>query len=211
MVPKRKFRREALDLRRKISREQRDRWSDAVAERVRALNLLEPEATVCFYMATPEEVETRPLVAEALEKGCRVVLPKVAEGGRLELYPVEDPATQLEAGPFGIQEPMGGSAEPVSAGSVDCFFVPGVAFDTSGRRCGFGGGYFDRLLARRARGSLVVALAFECQMTPDLPAYDHDVIMDIICTEKKTYHCRRSTTEPRVDERPAVGREVKTP
>jgi 5-formyltetrahydrofolate cyclo-ligase len=190
MVPKRRFRQEALAARREIGPEERALKSEAVSGRIMSLHLLRPGATVCFYLATPDEVETRPLVVEALEAGCRVLLPKVAEGGNLELYPVEDLSSQLEAGPFRIEEPIGGSAEPVNPGSVDCFIVPGVGFDTSGRRCGFGRGYFDRLLASRASGALVVALAFECQITSALPADDHDVLMDIICTEEMIYDCR---------------------
>ncbi len=139
------------------------------------------------------------------------MLPKVAEGGNLEIYAIEDLSSQVALGPFGIEEPVGGSAGPVPPGSVECFIVPGVPFDTSGRRCGFGRGYFDRLLARRASGALVVALAFECQITPVLPADEHDVLMDIICTEKRIYDCRTPTAGPQVEPKPAVGKEVKTP
>lgn len=190
MVPKTRARKEALALRRKMSPEERSFASEAVARGLLNLELIRPGETVCFYMATPEEVETRALVTKALEVGCTVVLPKVVGNDHMELYQVEDLRSQVVLGSFGIEEPLVESAAPVPPESVDLFVVPVVAFDLTGRRCGSGRGYFDRVLTRRASGSLVIALAFECQLQPSLPAEDHDVPMDFICTDKRIIHCR---------------------
>jgi 5-formyltetrahydrofolate cyclo-ligase len=158
-------------------------------------------------MATAEEVETRPLVEKALEAGCRVVLPRVSPEGGLLLYPVEDLSTDLEPGAFGIEEPCLDGRAPVEPEEVDCFVVPGVAFDESGRRCGRGRGFYDRLLARRSSGALTVGLAFECQMEPAVPAEKHDVALDFICTERRTIQCRRLSQEPGACPRPQAPKE----
>jgi 5-formyltetrahydrofolate cyclo-ligase len=150
------------------------------------------------------------LANKALEVGCRVVLPKVSVWGDLELYLVENLSSEVKVGSFGIEEPTGGSIGAVPPELVDCFIVPGVAFDTTGCRLGFGLGYFDRLLARRAPGAVVVALAFECQIRTDLPAEKHDVFMDFICTEERILDCRRQSDRTRAVPEPAVSREVKT-
>jgi len=196
MMPKAGFREAARLRRSQMSPEERRRSSEAVSQRLSRLDVIRPEATVCFYLATAEEVETRPLVGRALEVGCRVVVPRVAAEGRLELYPIEALEGQVELGAFGIEEPRLGAASPLEAEAVDCFIVPGVAFDPSGRRCGTGRGYFDRLLSRRAPESVVVALAFECQLQPALPAEEHDVPMDFICTERRILDCRRQSGGP---------------
>lgn len=211
MEPKTDLREKALADRRRMSPKERSKKSRAVAEMFLGLGLLRPEATVGFYLAAWDEVETRPLVQRAIETGCAVVLPRVSVNGDLELYQVRDLSSELEVGSFGLEEPVRVSNASMPVEMVECFVVPGVAFDTSGRRLGFGLGYFDRLLARRTEDSLVVALAFECQITPAVPAHEHDISMDIICTEERVIDCRGQSLKPQVVSQPADGREVQIP
>jgi 5-formyltetrahydrofolate cyclo-ligase len=65
--------------------------------------------------------------------------------------------------------------------------VPGVAFDQSGGRMGHGFGYYDRLLQHARPDAPLVALAFECQLFPEIPAEAHDIFMDKSITEKAVY------------------------
>jgi 5-formyltetrahydrofolate cyclo-ligase len=66
-------------------------------------------------------------------------------------------------------------------------FVPGVGFDQEGTRLGRGAGFYDRALADlRRRGTVcAVALAFECQIVPELPADPWDERVDCIVTERR--------------------------
>lgn len=64
-----------------------------------------------------------------------------------------------------------------------CFIVPGVAFDRSGHRLGRGRGYYDRLLSGVSAPK--IALAFSFQLLPMLPYESHDIVMDVIVTEKE--------------------------
>lgn len=212
MTPKARFREAMRTRRRRMSPKQRNRKSEAVAERLARLEVIRSGATICFYLATAEEVETRPLVAQALEVGCRVVVPRVAAEGHLELYAIEDLEADLKVGAFGIEEPCGSGAAPLEAEAVDCFVVPGVVFDPAGHRYGFGRGYYDRLLARRVPESVVVALAFDLQLLPALPAEAHDVPVDFICTESRIFDCRGPSGGSRGEPHPAApgGKEVET-
>ncbi len=70
---------------------------------------------------------------------------------------------------------------------VDLVMVPGVAFDRSGGRMGHGKGYYDRLLRNARPDARLVALAFECQLFPEIPMSPHDIWMDKIVTEKAVY------------------------
>ncbi len=204
MGPKTRFREAARARRRQMSPQERRAKSALVAERVAGLGVIRPGATLCFYLATNEEVDTRSLVARALADGCRVVVPRVAAEGRLELYAIEDIEADVEIGAFGVEEPSAGAAGPIEAEAVECFIVPGVAFDPSGHRCGSGRGYFDRLLASRSPGSVIAALAYECQLQPALPADEHDIPMDFICTEKRVLDCRGQSRGERAEMRPAA-------
>ena len=66
--------------------------------------------------------------------------------------------------------------------------MPGVTFDTKGGRLGFGGGYYDRLLALpMAASALTIGLAYAFQVVPRLPAESWDKPVDILVTELQTY------------------------
>ena len=65
--------------------------------------------------------------------------------------------------------------------------VPGVAFDRRGARMGHGFGYYDKLLEHARPDAPLVALAFECQLFPEIPTQAHDIFMDKIITERAIY------------------------
>jgi 5-formyltetrahydrofolate cyclo-ligase len=75
----------------------------------------------------------------------------------------------------------------VSPGELDLVMVPGVAFDRKGSRMGHGFGYYDKLLQHARDDAPLVALAFECQLFPEIPTQAHDIFMDKIITEKAVY------------------------
>ena len=72
--------------------------------------------------------------------------------------------------------------------SLDIVFVPGVAFDASGRRIGYGKGFYDKLLAPCKKSSsgppILCALAFDMQLCATLDAVCelHDIFMDFVFT-----------------------------
>lgn len=113
------------------------------------------------------------------------LFPRVV-GEVIVLHQIEDPA-DLSPGTFGILEPPAG-APVVEPEQVSVFLCPGVAFDPGGRRLGRGGGYYDRLLARRSADSLVIGVCCERQLVAEVPAEDHDARMDLIVTERRTLH-----------------------
>ena len=69
--------------------------------------------------------------------------------------------------------------------------VPGIAFDPAGKRLGYGGGYYDRLLPLMSPAAERVAGAFEAQIVERVPAAGHDVGVDCIVTERRMLACTR--------------------
>ena len=63
--------------------------------------------------------------------------------------------------------------------------MPLVAFDARGYRLGYGGGFYDRTLARAAgrRPTLAVGFAFAAQELPEVPIEETDQQLDVIITE----------------------------
>jgi 5-formyltetrahydrofolate cyclo-ligase len=145
---------------------------------------------VLFYMAMPKEVQTKDMVLEATRIGKTVVLPRIAPNGdALMLSEVKDIEKELEPGLFGIPEPKQEFYRPVALAEVDLIIMPGVAFDLSGHRMGFGKGFYDKLLGRANGPISTIGLAFDFQLLPEIPVLKHDVKLCKIITEKRIISC----------------------
>jgi 5-formyltetrahydrofolate cyclo-ligase len=99
-------------------------------------------------------------------------------------YLIADPETDLVPGAWGIPEPRDGLAE-VLPEQIDAVVVPGSAFDAAGRRCGYGGGFYDTYLPRTRPGIPWIALAFEAQLVDELPCEPHDLSVGAVVTETR--------------------------
>jgi 5-formyltetrahydrofolate cyclo-ligase len=136
------------------------------------------------------EWDTRLLMAWAIAQGKTVAMPRVNQERRmLETYAVCDAVREVGPGYRGIPEPIP-TCPPVPLAAIDWVLVPGVAFDVEGRRIGYGGGYYDRLLPMLGETAARVAGALELQIVASVPAAPHDATVDAIVTEKRTLEPR---------------------
>jgi 5-formyltetrahydrofolate cyclo-ligase len=98
---------------------------------------------------------------------------------------------ELELGMYRILEPRAElrsvQEKKVLPQELDFVMVPGVAFDREGGRTGHGKGYYDKLLQHARPDAPLVALAFECQLFPEIPMQPHDIFMDAVVTEEAVY------------------------
>lgn len=139
---------------------------------------------VLLYAAVEPEAPTEPLAAALLARGIRVCLPRLAWGrrGHMDVVPVSG-WDRLVPGPFaGIPQPPP-DAPAIEAASLTAVVVPGVGFDRRGRRLGYGGGYYDRLLERLSPGAVRIGWAFAVQVVDELPEEPHDQRVHLIVTE----------------------------
>ena len=83
----------------------------------------------------------------------------------------------LAPGSFGIPEPLAHWPRAVP----DMLLVPLLAFDASGHRLGYGGGYYDRTLEKRPVPA--IGIAYAGQEVSSLPAEPHDMALSAILTE----------------------------
>lgn len=137
---------------------------------------------VALYAAIKGEVDTAMLLEAALKTGKKVFLPRIAElaKGEMRLAPCAS-VSELTPGIWKIPEPPPG---PEPAG-LDLIVMPGLAFDSSGGRLGYGGGYYDRYLA--SRPDLVAHRAGLClsfQIVAAVPTDKWDAHVDSICSER---------------------------
>jgi 5-formyltetrahydrofolate cyclo-ligase len=142
--------------------------------------------SVLLTLPFGSEWDTGPLLKAASAHGATVLLPRVHVATRmLELCAITDLARDVQPGYRGILEP-GAHCQRADVASVDWVLVPGVAFDAEGRRLGYGGGFYDRLLPLLPAHAVRIAGAFELQLVDRVPAATHDRPVQAIVTERRT-------------------------
>ncbi len=148
------------------------------------------EAAGCvllYVSAFPEEFATGPMLRLALEKGKRLLCPRVDRSrGVLHLSEVRDLQADLVRRTLGIPEPRL-TCPRVEPEAVDWVLVPGLAFDGRGFRLGRGAGHYDRLLPTLRPGVMRWALALDCQWIDALPVEPHDVPLDGVVSPSRTF------------------------
>ena len=153
----------------------------------------EKGAIVGGYWPIGDEIDPRPLL-EALDRaGCGLALPVVAAATERLIFRAWRPGDPLESGAYGIPVPPGSAEARVPS----LLLVPLLAFDRSGHRLGYGGGYYDRTIRHlRGQGRLIgVGLAYGAQEVPAVPREGDDEALDWIVTERDAIRTKREKVE----------------
>ncbi|MCB1310653.1 MAG: 5-formyltetrahydrofolate cyclo-ligase [Sedimentitalea sp.] len=169
--------RKAAFARRKAAHALRDGRSAAFLSQVLGAHRGVPLAG---YMPIRTEIDPLPAMAEAAAHG-PLAVPVIAGPGQPLRFSRWHPGRVLRPGPFGAQIP-----ERDDFLIPEIVIVPLVAFDASGGRLGYGGGFYDRTLAllRAARPTLAIGFAYAAQEAERLPLEKTDQPLDMIVTEK---------------------------
>ncbi len=180
------LRRGLLKARRELGEEASARSSAEVLARVRDLPEWAKAREVMLYWPLAGEVDIRPLLAELTGRGACVLLPRCQPGqpGDMDAAPVtcEDDLCLLS---HGIMEPDPARCPVAEALSPDLILIPALAYDRTGRRLGFGGGYYDRFLARpECTKAVKVGVCHAFQLVDELPAAPWDQGVDIVLTDR---------------------------
>lgn len=180
-----------LQRRERLSPEAVHQKSEAIRQRLFALDEFGKAGLIHFYISMGREVETLPMIQQAIGLRKRVVVPVVVQDSMDLLLSELTKDIQLVPGPLGTLQPRADQVHPIKINEVNLILVPGVAFDCEGHRLGRGRGYFDRLLGRLLKKPMpVIALAYELQLVEHVPMTDQDRTVDKIVTEERMIDCR---------------------
>lgn len=135
---------------------------------------------IAGYLPIRTEIDPRPAMAALHHAGARIGVPVIAGPGLPLDFRRWTPDTSLVPGPFGAMIPEQGDWIIPEA-----LIVPLVGFDAACNRLGYGGGFYDRTLARLAAHGPVraIGLAFAAQELPPLPLEPTDIPLDAVVTE----------------------------
>jgi 5-formyltetrahydrofolate cyclo-ligase len=91
------------------------------------------------------------------------------------------PGQSLITNTYGIAEPSI-EAPLIELQAAMILLIPAVGFNSQGYRLGYGGGYFDRILAAQPQ-IMAIGVAFDLAFVPALPIDPWDIPLTGICTE----------------------------
>ncbi len=190
-IRKQALRQSIIAAREELAAAERLRLSHAIIASVCDLPAYRQAQTVLGYLNFGAELAAELWVEQALADGKRVLLPRVNRASKhLDLYEVRDLLHQVAPGLWGIREPLAERCTKIEAlGTVDFILMPGVAFTRDGARLGYGGGFYDKLLARMPDSPALVAGAFALQVVPDIPQEETDRRVEWLVTEDETIRC----------------------
>jgi len=138
---------------------------------------------VMSYVSLDNEVDTKEFIKNELGLGKTIVVPFI-EDGCIEVSRLNEP--EFIKGNFGVLEPL---KKERCDEKIDMVIIPGIAFDETGSRIGFGKGCYDRFLEKC--NALKIGLAFEEQIVEKILTEEHDQPVDMIITEKRIIRCMK--------------------
>ena len=161
--------------------------SNSIIEKLCALPKYQHAKVILTYMGFGSEIETRPFVERILIDGKIAVLPRVDRASRSLILHAVESLSALEVSKWGIREPRANTL-PVPLSTIEFALLPGVAFDRTGNRLGYGRGYYDKLLSAADPTLARVAAGFSCQIVDAVPVSSFDQKIAILITENEIFN-----------------------
>lgn len=175
------LRRDAMDA------SEREAASRCICSRLESLTEIAAARVMAAFWPIRSEVDLRLLLDARIMTGGTVVLPVTTEDNLIFRH--WQPGCPMEKKAFGMMEPTADSPEI----RPDTLLVPLVGFDRSGKRLGYGKGYYDRALVDLAveRDIMTIGVAFAMQEVASVPWEAHDRPLDMIVTEAEVIRTGR--------------------
>lgn len=171
------LRKRLLAARRALEPETRAQWDRALCDHVLAWQRQNKCEVLGVYWPLRDEPDLHPAYAELARRGVRLLLPVVVQ---------RDAALEFAAWEIGeamVRDAMGVAvpAELRMAPYPPALLVPCLGYNAHRYRLGYGGGFYDRTLAREPRPA-TVGIAYSCTQA-DFPDDSHDIALDAVLTE----------------------------
>lgn len=178
---KKAVRKQVLQELKSLSKEEKEVMGAWLTEQLLLHHFYKEAKTIATYLSFPHEFQTARLIEQAQKDGKTILIPKTYPHGKMDLVLYEP--EKLEKNSFGLLEPQGKTIvfEP---SQIDLIHVPGLAFNPSGYRIGYGGGYYDRYL-EHFPGNTISTL-YPCQIQ-DFHPEPHDIPVEEVLIYERNF------------------------
>ncbi len=194
-MTKAEIRRYMKELRSNISDDERKTYDDAILQHFLCTKEYQHCKRLFCYISFGSELNTTAIIHQALQEDKQVYVPRVEADRRMEFYRLED-INNLQPSNFGVLEPLSEETKRYQvtlhneASHINLMLLPGLAFDTTGNRIGYGAGYYDRYLTRYPdKHFYKIAACYDFQLMEHIAAEEYDVKADAIITPTKWILC----------------------
>jgi len=145
-------------------------------------------AHVAFCWPINNEYDARPLAQRLRESDAVTALPVVRQHGQPLIFREWHPGIQLASGALGIPYPT--DAREIQPTAL---LLPTNGWDNQGYRLGYGGGFFDRTLAKLTKRPMVIGIGYELARIDTIYPQSWDVPLDFVVTERGVYRRRANS------------------
>ena len=180
-MEKKELRKKIKALKRQMSIEDITSRSAIIKDKLFLLDDFKRSNDVYIYLNYNQEVQTIDIIKLCQQSGKNVYLPKIS--GDIMHFVKYRQGDTLIKNSMGISEPANDEYDKKCQG---LFLMPLLAFDKDLNRMGYGGGFYDRYLAKHPN-NLKIGLAYDFQCVEAVPFEDFDIPLDMVITEKKIY------------------------
>ena len=187
---KRRLRKRFKQLRRDLGEDGRAAADAGIEANVLALPEFAESEVLLTYLDFGPEVRSRGIIQAAWDAGKVVALPWCVPGTHDMRWYRATSFDALVRSKLGVEEPVPDAANEQLLGTGEHMLalVPGLTFDGTGRRLGYGGGFYDTFLAMFEGVS--VGLCREVAWSQDLRAEGvidaHDLPVQIVVSDGRT-------------------------
>ncbi|MDQ7032507.1 MAG: 5-formyltetrahydrofolate cyclo-ligase [Desulfonauticus sp.] len=162
--------------------------SKIIQQKIKDNISLQAQDKIFIYFPIKNEVDTLELIRFFWSQNIQVFLPNCSILEQKMLFFKVKNFSQLKTGKYNIPEPDPKSCPSFQGTPPKIIFMPAVGFDKRLYRLGYGGGYYDRLLADPIFSNIqTIGLAYEFQIIARLPIDRWDIPLHKIFTEKNIY------------------------
>lgn len=188
MQIKSEIRKQLLQKRSHISQEIRNEISDMIWERLLLTNEFKNCKNILCYCGKEREISTEKIILSCLKENKKIALPVCVNSAKGEMiFKYIGGFGDLDKGSFGVKEPKNYCKAADLSGFTVCI-TPGVCYNASGYRIGYGKGFYDRFF--KENGCFKIGLCYNDFITEFQPD-ENDIPVDMIITEKKTIYAAK--------------------
>lgn len=167
------------DKKKSMSENEIDALSSKITKKLLSLKEYKEAQRIYAYASYNQEVRTKEFIVQALKDNKSVLLPKVY--GDIMKFHYISSYEELVSGAYGIPEPDNDRIDEVNSGFM---LLPGLCFDESHHRMGYGGGFYDKYLSEHTQ-FFKAAAAYDFQIMDSIPYEEYDIPVDTVVTPER--------------------------
>lgn len=188
------LRKEYLNKRKLLTREEEENFNTLIASHVEKFLINKPFRIVHIFLPqlNSRETDTWKIISVIRKSfpSIQIVVPYVIPGTRQMAHYVLKAQTKLITNAWNIPEPDPVTSRKIEPEHIDAVFVPLLAFDESGFRAGYGGGYYDRFFSTCRPDVVRIGLSFFDPVKEIEDKNEFDIAMNFCITPFQLYRFR---------------------